>query len=174
MHPASVTAAVELLRSLNAPPRLLRHVDLVAEAAELLLERFSELKVPLDAEFVRVGVILHDAGKILQPAELDNPGSRHEPDGESLLLQHGVSPALARVCRSHARWYEMTVSLEELLVALADKLWKGARKLDLEERVIDRVAASLKTDRWDAFVKLDNLFETIAADGSARLERSRV
>ena len=68
----------------------------------------------------------------------------------------------------------MTVSLEELLVALADKLWKGVRKLELEERVIDRVAASLKTDRWDAFVELDNLFETIAADGTARLERSRV
>lgn len=67
----------------------------------------------------------------------------------------------------------MPVSLEELLVALADKLWKGVRKRDLEERVIDRVAAALGTDRWNVFLELDTLFEEIAADGSKRLERSR-
>jgi HD domain-containing protein len=168
-----MTAALELLRSLRAPPRLLRHVALVSEAAELLLEGFEQLKVPIEGEFVRAGVILHDAGKILHPAELDASGSRHEPDGEALLLKHGVSPALARICRSHAQWDQMAVSLEELVVALADKLWKGVRRADLEERVIDRVAAALATDRWNVFVQLDTLFESVAADGSARLERSR-
>jgi hypothetical protein len=166
-----MTEALELLTRLGAPHRLLRHVELVGEAAELLLAR---LAAPLDAEFVRDGVILHDAGKILHPAELDEPGARHEPDGESLLLEHGVSPNLARVCRSHAQWNQMAVSLEELVVALADKLWKGVRKRDLEELAIDRVAASLGTDRWNVFLELDTLFEEIAAKGSNRLERSQV
>ena len=170
---ATMTGALELLRRLGAPPRLERHVELVGEAAELLLARLGSLGVPLNAEFVRAGVILHDAGKILHPAELDGAGNRHEPDGEALLIEHGVSPDLARVCRSHAQWQQMPVSLEELLIALADKLWKGVRKRELEERAIDRVAASLATDRWSVFLELDTLFEEIAADGSQRLERSR-
>jgi hypothetical protein len=68
----------------------------------------------------------------------------------------------------------MSVSLEELLVALADKLWKGVRNAQLEERVINEAAKALNRDRWDLFVQLDSLFEDIAADGAARLERSRV
>ena len=68
----------------------------------------------------------------------------------------------------------MQVSLEELVVALADKLWKGVRKADLEERVADAVASALGGDRWDLFVELDTLFEEIASEGALRLERSRV
>jgi len=68
----------------------------------------------------------------------------------------------------------MQVTLEELLVALADKLWKGVRNPKLEERVIDLVAAALGRSRWDIFVELDTCFEAIAADGSSRLERSRL
>jgi hypothetical protein len=121
-----------------------------------------------------VGIVLHDAGKILVSAELDAPGGEHEPRGQELLLNHSVSPSLARICLSHARWSDMPVSLEELLVALSDKLWKGVRNAQLEERVINEVAKALNRDRWDLFVQLDSLFEDIAADGAARLERSRV
>jgi hypothetical protein len=68
----------------------------------------------------------------------------------------------------------MQVTLEELLVALADKLWKGVRKPKLEERVIDLVATSVGKSRWDIFVDLDTCFEAIAADGVDRLERSKL
>lgn len=34
------------------------------------------------------------------------------------------------------------MSVEELLIALADKLWKGARVEDLERQVVERVAGS--------------------------------
>jgi len=68
----------------------------------------------------------------------------------------------------------MTASLEELLIALADKLWKGVRKPDLEEQVISCVANVLDQGRWDVFVTLDNVFEEIASGGEERLARSRV
>jgi hypothetical protein len=174
LNPASVPAARTLLVELGAPPRLLRHVELVGEAAELLLGRLFELGVPVRDELVRVGVILHDAGKILHPAELDRAGAEHEAAGEALLLEHGVSPEIARISVSHACWDGMPVSLEELLVALADKLWKGVRRSELEERIIELVAANLRKDRWEIFVELDNLFEEIARDGATRLEGSRV
>jgi len=170
MRPES---ARELLVTLGAPARLLRHVELVGEAADLILSKLAELQVPVRADLVRAGVILHDAGKIMHPAELDEAGSQHEPAGERLLLERGVAPELARICVSHAQWANMSVSFEELLVALADKLWKGVRKPELEERVVDAVAAVLRTDRWNLFVTLDSLFEEVAADGTTRLERSR-
>jgi hypothetical protein len=68
----------------------------------------------------------------------------------------------------------MDVSLDELLIALADKLWKGVRNEKLEQAVIDRIASALQKDRWDFFVELDTIFEEIAAGGADRLVRSKV
>ena len=172
--PLSVEAARKLLVDLDAPPCLLRHVELVGEAAELLLAKLALLGAPLRTNLIRVGVVLHDVGKIVHPAELDGGGAEHEPAGEALLLKSGVSPELARICMSHARWRHMQVSLEELIIALADKLWKGVRDSELEERVTDLVASNLALDRWEMFVELDTAFEDIAGDGADRLERSRV
>ena len=165
---------MRLLEELGAPPRLLRHVELVGEAGEEIIVALEELHVPFDAEWVRMGVVLHDAGKTMHRAELDGPGSQHEPAGEQLLLERGVDEDLARVCRSHARWREMATRPEELLIALSDKLWKGVRVPELEERVIDEVARMLGSDRWALFTDLDSLFERIAAAGHDRLARSRV
>lgn len=156
-------SARALLVELGAPARLLRHVDLVLEAGERLVAGLG----PLDAEAVRVGILLHDCGKIEHPAELDGPGDRHEAAGEALLLARGVPADVARICRTHARWEEAE-TLEELVVALADKLWKGTRVQALEDRVVAWVAG----DRWDERVRLDDLFEAIADGGAERLARS--
>src|SRR5262249_17911884 len=158
LTPASVADARALLVDLGAPPRLLVHGELVGEAAETLLAEVRRLGLPVDEELVRAGVVLHDAGKILHPEEFERGGAEHEPAGQPLLLAHGVSPEIARTCLSHARWRSMSVSVEELLVALADKLWKGARNPELEQAVIDRIATVLGKGRWDLFVELDNVF----------------
>jgi hypothetical protein len=152
----------------------MRHVELVGEAAEILLAKFAELGFPIRADIVRVGLVLHDAGKILHPVELDGGGNAHEPAGERLLVDRGVSAELARICISHARWAEMPVTSEELHVALADKLWKGVRNAAIEERVVDDIVTILHRDRWATFVELDTLFEEVAATSADRLERSRV
>jgi len=167
------TDAFSLLAELGAPPRLVTHAHLVGEAGDRLVVLVAGMGVALDANLVRVGVALHDVGKTLHPGELDGPGERHEADGERLLLERGVDPVIARVCRSHAQWATMESSLEELLVALADKLWKGVRARRLEEVVIDAIATRLGQARWDVFVTLDDGFEAIAAGGDERLARSR-
>jgi len=174
MKPDSSAKALALLKDLGAPTRLLRHVELVAEAADILLMELRSLGLTVHDEFVRVGVILHDAGKVLYVNELLQSGAEHEPAGERLLLTNGVSPEVARVCLSHAQWRKMSVSLEELLIALADKLWKGVRNQELEELVISRVSDILRQDRWELFVTLDSVFEQIASRGNERLDRSQV
>jgi hypothetical protein len=63
--------------------------------------------------------------------------------------------------------------MEERVIALADKLWKGKRDDQLELRLIDEVAGRLGVERWDIFEQLDSTFERIASDSSLRLEESR-
>jgi putative nucleotidyltransferase with HDIG domain len=125
--------AFELLVSLGATPRLVRHHELVVEAAKSLTELLgAELGLAFDRELVLLGAALHDAGKIIHPSELDQPGHDHEVAGRALLMANGVEPEVARFCVTHAAWAEQGIALEDLLVALADKLWKGKREGDLE------------------------------------------
>jgi AraC-like DNA-binding protein len=164
--------AYELLIALGAPKRLMIHLQLVGEAAEELLEQVRALGVGIDDDVVRLGAAVHDAGKIIHPNELDGDGSEHEEAGEKLFLGAGVRPAIARYCISHSRYDAMELSLEELLVALSDKLWKGKRISSLELRVIDRVAEILHKDRWDVFSELDDCFERILAVRAGMAERT--
>ena len=90
----------------------------MGEAAEELLSKLKYFDLNIKENFVRLGVAIHDAGKIIYQDELNNKGNFHEPAGEELLLKAGVQPEVARCCLSHARYESMDVSLEELLVAL--------------------------------------------------------
>jgi HD domain len=167
----SADDAHALLLALGAPARLICHARLVGEAAAALLAKLDALGVACDRELVSCGAVLHDVGKIAVLRELTQPGSEHEVAGERLLLDRDVSAALARVCRTHARWHEAGCSFEELLIALADKLWKGSRCAELELMVIDMAAARLGKQRWDLFIELDGVFEDVAAGGAERLAR---
>jgi hypothetical protein len=162
----------ELLRDIGAPPRLVTHGALVCEAADAILATMRTLNVRLDETWVRAGAWLHDAGKAVHREELSQPGHAHEPAGEKLLLARGVDARIARCSVSHANW-NGECALEELLVALADKLWKGVRHESLEALVCDAVSKKLDRERWSVFVELDASFERIADGADDRLRRSR-
>lgn len=166
--------AYKLLERLGAPAHLLLHVQLVGEAADMLVAGYAQVGPFLDASRIELGVAIHDAGKIVHPDEMYEPGSHHEAAGKQLMLQNGVQPEIAECCVSHAAWRSPGLGLEELSVALADKLWKGKREEELELLVIDKAAERLGTDRWKVFASLDSVFEEIAAGGSERLRRSNV
>lgn len=136
------------------------------------IDAFYELGVECDAWFIRLGVAVHDSGKILFVQELDKPGAMHEAAGRDLLIKSGVQPKIADCCISHADWQAPGRSFEELVVALSDKLWKGKREEQLELLVIDAAAAKLDRTRWDVFVTLDAAFERVAAGAIERLCRS--
>ncbi len=167
------TDAYRLLKRLGATKRLLLHLQLVGEAADLLIAGFRQLGIPFDGKLIELGAAVHDAGKIKHAGELDGPGSLHEPEGQAMLLAQGVQSEIARCCVTHASWNDPEVSFEELSVALADKLWKGKREPALELLVIDTAAGRLGAQRWDVFPHLDLLFENIACGANERLSRSR-
>ena len=162
--------ALALLERLGAPPRLVRHHELVVEAARQIIEGLGRFASCFEARVVLLGAALHDAGKIRYPAELDGPGDLHEVAGRDLLVERGLDD-LAEFCVTHAKWGD-SVPLEDLLVALADKRWKGKRVDGLERRIMERLAADSGLDFWDVFVLADDVFERVAAAGDERLLRS--
>lgn len=171
----SVSEALELLKRMGAAPWLIRHHELVVEVASELLNVLSDhLDLDLDAELILVGSALHDCGKVLHPEEMSSPGHAHEAAGEELLLEQGVRLEVTRVCRTHGLRSNEGLELEDLLVALADKLWKGKRIEGLEKTIIDLIAARSGKQAWEVFAVVDALFESIADKGTERLARSSV
>lgn len=168
--------AIALLHSLSAPPRLIQHHCLVLEAAcelvEGLMQSFPQFI--FNAQTVFIGVALHDSGKVLHHNEISGSGNQHERGGEQMLLSLGVSPEIARFCRTHAQWKSDDAVVEDWLVALADSLWKGDRNEQLETIIIKAIAQQIDKDYWDIFITVDSLFEAVADRADEQLSRSLV
>ncbi|MEV7040154.1 phosphohydrolase [Amycolatopsis sp. NPDC051061] len=98
-------------------------------------------------------------------SELSGPGSAHEPAGYALLVSHGVSEDWARFARTHGSWSAPDVAVEDLLVSLADKVWKAKRVPDLEDRVVARLGGP----PWETFMALDDELSRLAAEADSRL-----
>ncbi|MFJ9558586.1 HD domain-containing protein [Streptomyces fuscichromogenes] len=161
----------ELLRSLEAPPRLAAHLravhDVAVDLMDWVRDRYPELAV--DRDRVLFGAATHDVGKVLHPGELSGPGSAHEETGRDLLLSHGFGPALARFAATHADWDAPGVTPEDLLVSTADKTWKDKRVPALEDRLVAALAAATRREPWEEYLVLDDLLTRLGAGAAPRL-----
>jgi hypothetical protein len=167
MRPLPPTAA-ELLRALSAPPRLGAHLRVVHDVAWSLTDALGRRRpdLPFDTTAVLFGAATHDIGKVVHVEELSGPGSAHEQAGEDLLLRYGVPASLARFAGSHgSSWIRPDASLDDLLVSLADKIWKGKRVPELEHAVIEHTGRT----PWEAFLELDDVLAGLAAGADERL-----
>ncbi len=153
-------AARKVLETLHAPPRLLAHLALVHEVTYELLDGLAVAwpDLPIDRDAALLGAALHDAGKTVDREELSGSGSKHEDNGPALLLEKGLPERIARFARTHGQWADdPSVTMEDLLVALADQLWIGKRDRDLEDRIIHQLAEFSKQPLWSAFAAFDEL-----------------
>jgi hypothetical protein len=164
--------ARQLCNKLAAPALLVAHLTLVHDVACDLVgaieANFAGLAFDRDA--VLFGASTHDLGKVLHPSELSGPGHRHEEDGPALLEGHGVPPALARFAGTHAAWRrEADLAIEDLLVSLADSMWKGQRNEELETRVESLISKGTGIEGWAVFATLDDIVGGAAMGAEARL-----
>jgi hypothetical protein len=170
---ATTQDALALLRSLGASAWLVKHHELVVEAAALICDALEQdLGLRFDRATVLLGASLHDAGKIVHPEEMSGGGSQHEAAGQELLARSGVRAEIARFCVTHASWE--TDRIEDALVALADKLWKGKRDDALESYLVTLIAARTEQAAWRVYSRFEALCDAVAADGPERLSRSAV
>lgn len=163
--------AENLLRHLEASPRLAAHLRAVHDVARRLLDWLCQRhpEITVDHEAVLFGAAIHDIGKTLHTAELSGPGSAHEQAGHRLLLDLGIPAGKARFALTHADWTRPNIKIEDLLVSLADKIWKAKRLPDLEQLLVDHLATAGGQPTWEVFMALDDLLTHIAADSDQRL-----
>lgn len=168
--------AEALCETLAAPPRLRAHLRLVHQAAEGLLAgleaRFPGIE--LDRRLILLGAAIHDLGKVQHPSELERPGKRHAADGPAKLEAAGLTPEEARFARTHHTWPEDDdAALEDLLVALADLVWKGRR-----DEMLELLAAAALADRCflpevEAFSALDEILDDLSLEADERIAWQR-
>lgn len=165
------SAAAELVVSLDAAPRLAAHLRAVHDVASALVEWLTREYpgLAVDREAVLFGAATHDIGKTIHVEELSVPGIRHEAAGRRLLLDRGVEPRLARFAGTHGSWTAEGIELEDLLVSLADKVWKAKRVPDLEQLIVDRLAAFSGREPWEVFLSLDDRLASLSDGADARL-----
>ena len=112
--------AFRLLKDLGAPNMLIGHSIIVLEVAEELVQKLDDIKDKVDFEFIKIGSLLHDIGKIVHMKEIyDSNSDFHEREGMNILLKLGVNRKIANCCLSHGNYNDMECSTEELLIALA-------------------------------------------------------
>ncbi|MGW3102285.1 HD domain-containing protein [Streptomyces sp. NPDC001100] len=162
---------VDLLSELGSPPRLAAHLRAVHDVAHQLVDWVEQHcpGVPVDREAVLFGAATHDVGKTAFVSELSGPGAAHEEAGRTLLLAHGVAPQLARFAATHASWARSDVGPEDLLVSLADKVWKNKRVPELEDLVVARLAEASGRAVWEEFMALDEVLARIGDGADERL-----
>jgi hypothetical protein len=163
---------LELLKSSMAPKRLVAHLTLVHDVAAKLISKIVNEYPDLhfDKQAVLFGAATHDIGKASFPAELVGPGSLHEKQGTDILAKLGIPDSMARFSQTHASWKSPEMTIEDLLVSLADKIWKGKRQEDLEEIICHRISIILSRPEWEIFASMDSILSDLARGADRRLE----
>ena len=164
-------AASKLLGNLTVPTQLKVHLEIVQDTAKCLIQNLAKSFPGLvfDQEAILFGAATHDIGKLLHKDEIKVKGQKHLRDGPAMLELLGVPTRLSRFAGSHGSWQTAT-ELEDLLVALADQIWKGRRDQELAELGTDHLVLQTGKSRWQAFIELDDLLADTAAATNERLE----
>lgn len=161
----------DLLSRTNSPPRLQAHLALVHDVACQLTAHLHKVwpVLALDEESVHMGAAVHDIGKVIHLQELTAPGHSHEDAGRRLLVDLGWPERWARFALTHARDLGAGDPLEDLLVAVADKVWRGKREDTLEQALVHRIAALSGDEPWQVWMMLDDILTRLAEDAPDRL-----
>ncbi len=164
--------ALSLLNRVSAPPRLIAHLVLVHDVASQLVERLSETfpGVKFDQEAVLFGASTHDIGKATDGAELAGSDEDHPRRGAEMLRKMGVRDERARFAYTHGNWKDAeNIRLEDLLVSLADKTWKGRQMDELETRTANFLSAASGSPVSSCHARLHEIVQSLAADADSRL-----
>jgi putative nucleotidyltransferase with HDIG domain len=166
------TDALRICERLSAPPRLIAHLVLVHDTACSLIERIAAEfpEAHFDPDLVRFGAAIHDIGKSVHADELTESGrNKHQRSGVELLESLGIPKQRARFAWTHSNWTGEHITFEDLLVALADKAWKGKRIDALESLTADLLSTATARPKRDCYAKLDEIIQSLSQDAAKKL-----
>ncbi|MGB0651850.1 MAG: HDIG domain-containing metalloprotein [Thermoplasmatota archaeon] len=170
----TVREAWSLLDEAGVPAWVLRHAGCVRDLAVAMARRAPDGTA--DPALVEVGAILHDVGRAV------TQDVRHASLGSAWLADRDVEPAIVQVVDRHTgagidaagaaalglpvRDYTPR-SLEERIVAHADNLYSGDKRLDLHQVQAKYVAKGLE----DAGARILELHRALCDELGVDLER---
>jgi len=163
---------VRILQLLSPHPRLFAHLVLVHDAACTLIDRISTEfpEAYFHSELVEFGAAIHDIGKTNHPEELNQSGKHeHQSSGLELLQSIGIPYERARFAWTHGNYSGEQVALEDLIVALADKCWKGKRVEELELRIAEFLSTATSRPAWDCYAKLDEIIQDLSQHADRKI-----
>lgn len=87
-----------------------------------------------------------------------------------MLKGLGVPEERARFAFTHGNWRGLDPPrIEDLLVALADKCWKGKRVDELEALTVELLSKESGQESWQCYATLDEILREFSATADARL-----
>ena len=166
-----LNSITEILEKLNSPKILNRHLQIVYSTAYDLLRSIKNKwpSIIINEELVLFGAGTHDIGKVEIKTELFQSGKKHEEVGKYLLQDLGFTEDESRFAFTHGNWQQEGLVLEDLLVSLADKIWKGKRIDELEEKVINTMSDRLKISFWEIYEPFNDILEHLSTGADKRL-----
>lgn len=142
----SQNESLNLLRKVGCSQEVMEHVTFVSQVALEIASKCGRNGVKVNKDLVEIGALLHDLGRS------KTHGIRHAVVGAEIAREKGLPPNLVRIIENHIgagipqeeaeklnlppKDYLQT-STEEKIVAYADKMTKGQRRISFEEAVND-------------------------------------
>lgn len=136
--------AIRLLEESGCAPNVIEHCKEVASLAVEIAEKAKAAGQNVNLELVEVGALLHDSGRC-RTHEIS-----HAVEGFRLAKSKGIEPEVAEIIKRHIgagvskeEAKELGLpeddyfprSLEEKIVAHADNLVKGTKRVTIQERI---------------------------------------
>lgn len=165
------TEVKKILEQYNAPQRLIKHLTIVNSTANYLVKELKKEwnDLLLNEKEILFGASTHDIGKTIITNELYQKGKQHELEGFKILKENGYKDAEARFTITHGNWEDENIKIDDLIVCLSDKIWKGKRVLDLEECITHKISELTKTSFWEVSTKLEVILEKTVIGADERI-----
>ncbi|MDD2439657.1 MAG: TIGR00295 family protein [Methanosarcinaceae archaeon] len=173
----SRSEALDLLAEAGCAPNVIEHCKAVARLAGEIAKKIKNTGREVDMELVEIGALVHDLGRCR------THGIEHALEGFRLAQKKGIDPRLAEIIKRHigaglSREEAINFglpdddyfphTLEEKIVAHADNLLMGTKRISIEERLF------LMKERGvgkEAILRTSLLAREIAVAESAETER---
>ena len=143
--------ALNLLQKVDCPQQVIEHAKFVSKVALEIASKCERNGVTINKELIEISALLHDIRRS------KTHGIRHAVVGAQIARENGLPESLVRIIENHIgagipreeaeklglppKDY-LQITPEERIVAYADKITKGRRRMSFEEAARD-LASSL-------------------------------
>lgn len=138
--------ALALLRKSGCPPDVIRHCRAVARLAVTMTKRCRDKGMDVDLDLVKIGALLHDIGRSKTHGVNHGvlgagiAGSSGLPSGVIAIIQRHIGGGITAEEARSLGWPEgdyMPETIEEKIVAYADKLMEGSKEISIDRVIRD-------------------------------------